>query len=91
MRVMVFVKATANSEKGMVKDPQTMKMLEEMGKYNDELKKARVEELMLAQQEVAFAKAKQNPRVAAESLAHLRRYLEGLLDESNAITTQEIS
>jgi hypothetical protein len=40
MRVMVFVKATANSEKGMVKDPQTMKMMEEMGKYNDELKKA---------------------------------------------------
>jgi hypothetical protein len=40
MRVMVFVKATENSEKGMVRDPQTMKMLEEMGKYNDELKKA---------------------------------------------------
>ena len=45
MRVMVFVKATANSEKGMVKDPQTMKMLEEMGKYNDELKKAGVMKL----------------------------------------------
>lgn len=40
MRVMVFVKATANSEKGMVKDAQTMKMMEEMGKYNDELRKA---------------------------------------------------
>ena len=40
MRVMVFVKATENSEKGMVRDPQTMKMLEEMGKYNEELKKA---------------------------------------------------
>lgn len=45
MRVMVFVKATANSEKGMVKDPQTMKMLEEMGKYNDELKKAGIMKL----------------------------------------------
>jgi hypothetical protein len=40
MRVMVFVKATEKSEKGMVRDPQTMKMLEEMGKYNEELKKA---------------------------------------------------
>ena len=40
MRVMGFVKATENSEKGMVRDPQTMKMMEEMGKYNDELKKA---------------------------------------------------
>jgi hypothetical protein len=40
MRVMVFVKATEKSEKGMVKDAETMKMLEEMGKYNEELKKA---------------------------------------------------
>jgi hypothetical protein len=40
MRVMVFVKATENSEKGMIRNPETMKMLEEMGKYNDELKKA---------------------------------------------------
>jgi hypothetical protein len=40
MRVMVFVKATENSEKGMVRSPKTMKMMEEMGKYNDELRKA---------------------------------------------------
>lgn len=40
MRVMVFVKATENSEKGMKRDAETMKMLEEMGKYNEELKKA---------------------------------------------------
>jgi hypothetical protein len=40
MRVMVFVKATENSEKGMVRNPETMKMMEEMGKYNDELRKA---------------------------------------------------
>jgi hypothetical protein len=40
MRVMVFVKATEKSEKGMVRDPETLKMMEEMGKYNDELRKA---------------------------------------------------
>ncbi|MGD0430848.1 MAG: TetR/AcrR family transcriptional regulator [Acetobacteraceae bacterium] len=36
-----------------------------------------------------FAKAKQSPRVAAESLAHLRRYLEVLLGQSDDVTTQE--
>jgi TetR/AcrR family transcriptional regulator, transcriptional repressor for nem operon len=38
-----------------------------------------------------FAKAKQNPRVAAESLAHLRRYLEVLLGRSDHVTTQEVN
>lgn len=37
MRVMVFVKATNDSEKGIPPDP---KMFEAMGKYNDELAKA---------------------------------------------------
>lgn len=40
MRVMVLVKATEDSEKGMSPTPETMKMMEEMGKYNDELKAA---------------------------------------------------
>lgn len=41
MRVMVFVKATEDSEKGMdFKDPRTLKMMEDMGKFNDELVKA---------------------------------------------------
>jgi hypothetical protein len=41
MRVMVFVKATEDSEKGMdLSSPETMAMMEEMGKFNDELKKA---------------------------------------------------
>ena len=40
MRVMVLVKATEDSEKGFFPTPETMKMMEEMGKYNDELKKA---------------------------------------------------
>ncbi len=39
MRVMVFVKATELSEKGFVLTPETKKMLDEMGKYNDELGK----------------------------------------------------
>jgi len=40
MRVMVLVKATENSEKGFVLDAETRKSLEEMGHYNDELRKA---------------------------------------------------
>lgn len=40
MRVMVLVKATAESEKGFVLTPETNKMLEEMGKFNDDLRKA---------------------------------------------------
>lgn len=37
---MVFVKATEDSEKGFVLDAETKKMMEAMGKYNDELTKA---------------------------------------------------
>ena len=37
MRVMVFVKATEDSEKGIV---PTTEMVEAMGKFNDELRKA---------------------------------------------------
>jgi hypothetical protein len=40
MRVMVLVKATEDSEKGFVLTPKTRKMLEAMGKFNDELRKA---------------------------------------------------
>jgi hypothetical protein len=40
MRVMVLVKATEDSEKGFVHTPEAMKMMEEMGKFNDELTKA---------------------------------------------------
>ena len=40
MRVMVLIKATEESEKGFFKTPETMKMMEEMGKYNDELRNA---------------------------------------------------
>ena len=40
MRVMVLVKATKNSEKGFVPTPQTMEMMEAMGRFNDELTKA---------------------------------------------------
>lgn len=42
MRVMVLVKATEDSEKGVVMTPQFKKMIEEMNKYNEELKKAGV-------------------------------------------------
>ncbi len=41
MRVMVFVKATEDSEKGVdFSDPAMLTMMEAMGKFNDELEKA---------------------------------------------------
>jgi hypothetical protein len=41
MRVMVIVKATEESEsQGYVPTPETLKMMEDMGKFNDELEKA---------------------------------------------------
>ena len=41
MRVLVFVKATADSEKGVdFSDPAMQTMMVEMGKFNDELVKA---------------------------------------------------
>ena len=40
MRVMVFVKATEDSEKGFVRTPETDKLFEAMGKFNEELAKA---------------------------------------------------
>ena len=40
MRVMVLVKATEDSEKGFFRTPETMGMLEAMGRFNDELRAA---------------------------------------------------
>ncbi|HEY1604488.1 MAG TPA: YciI family protein [Allosphingosinicella sp.] len=40
MRVMVLVKATEDSEKGFFHTPETMAMMEAMGKFNEELVKA---------------------------------------------------
>ena len=42
MRVMVLVKATADSEKGFFRTPGTLEMLEAMGRFNDELEAAGV-------------------------------------------------
>ena len=42
MRVMVLVKATADSEKGFFRTPETLEMLEAMGRFNDELEAAGV-------------------------------------------------
>jgi hypothetical protein len=42
MRVMVLVKATENSERGFVRDAETMEMMEAMGRFNDELRGAGV-------------------------------------------------
>ena len=40
MRVMVLVKATDDSERGFRSTPETLEMMEAMGKFNDELRKA---------------------------------------------------
>lgn len=40
MRVMVLVKATEDSEKGFFRTPETTKMMEAMGKFNDALRDA---------------------------------------------------
>jgi hypothetical protein len=40
MRVIVLVKATDDSEKGYSPDPWTTEMMEAMGRFNDELRKA---------------------------------------------------
>jgi hypothetical protein len=40
MRVMVFVKATEDSEKGSFPEPWTSEMMAAMGKFNEELSKA---------------------------------------------------
>lgn len=40
MRVMVLVKATEESEKGFNVTPESLEMLEAMGRFNDELKAA---------------------------------------------------
>ena len=42
MRVMVLVKATESSERGFFPDAWTAAMLEDMGKFNDELRRANV-------------------------------------------------
>ena len=40
MRVMVFVKATEDSEKGLFPEPWTSEMMAAMGRFNDELRDA---------------------------------------------------
>ncbi|MBI1683657.1 YciI family protein [Caulobacter hibisci] len=42
MRVMVLVKATEDSERGFDPTPETMAMMEAMGRFNDELENAGV-------------------------------------------------
>jgi hypothetical protein len=40
MRVMVFVKATEDSERGAFSEPWTTEMMKAMGRFNDELRQA---------------------------------------------------
>ena len=81
MRVMVFVKATEDSENGFALTPETQKSLDEMGKYNDELKKAGI--LLMAEglwesakgKRVAFDGAKRT--VSNGPFAHPRELVAG--------------
>ncbi len=40
MRVMVFVKASDEGDKDFVRSPDTIKMMEEMGRFNEALRRA---------------------------------------------------
>lgn len=40
MRVMILVKATEDSERGIARTPETMALMAEMGRFNDELQEA---------------------------------------------------
>lgn len=40
MRVIVLVKATEDSERGIARTPETMALMAEMGRFNDELQEA---------------------------------------------------
>ncbi|WP_078121496.1 YciI family protein [Thiosocius teredinicola] len=42
MRVMVFVKASAEGDEDFVRTPGTIKMMEEMGRFNEALRRAGV-------------------------------------------------
>ncbi len=59
MRVMVFVKATDDSEKGYFPEPWTTEMMEAMGRFNDELRKAGI--LLMAE---GLTPSSQGKRVA---------------------------
>ena len=64
MRVMVFVKATHNSEEGHSPEPWTSEMMAAMGRFNDELRAAGV--LIMAD---GLTPSAQGKRVAFDGLA----------------------
>src|SRR5258708_7433879 len=59
MRVMVFVKATDDSEKGHFPEPWTTEMMDAMGRFNDDLRKAGI--LLIAE---GLTPSSQGKRVA---------------------------
>ena len=56
MRVMIFVKATEDSENGYFPEPETSEMMKAMGRFNEELREAGV--LVLAEGLTASSKGK---------------------------------
>lgn len=78
MRVMVFVKATEQSEKGTFSPEWTAGMMEAMGKFNDELRKAGV--LLVAEGLKPTSQAK---RVAFDGPG--RRVIDGPFTETREL------
>jgi hypothetical protein len=64
MRVMVFVKATADSEKGYFPDPWTTEMMAAMSRFNEDLQKAGI--LIMAD---GLTPSSQGKRVAFDGAA----------------------
>ncbi len=56
MRVMVFVKATEDSEKGNFPEPETSEMMDAMGRFNDALRDAGILRMAEGLKRSAFGK-----------------------------------
>ncbi len=65
MRVVVLVKATADSERGFVPTPETMTMMAAMGRFNDELRAAGI--LIAAD---GLTPSSQGKRIAFDGAGH---------------------
>jgi hypothetical protein len=78
MRVIVFVKATEDSEKGYSPDPWTTEMMEAMGRFNDELRKAGI--LLMAD---GLTPSSQGKRVAFDGI--VRTVVDGPFAETREL------
>jgi hypothetical protein len=80
MRVIVLVKATEDSEKGFNPTPETMEMMEAMGRFNDELRSAGI--LLAAE---GITPSSQGKRVAFDGLG--RTVIDGPFSATRELVT----